>query len=43
MNRRWLKILIAFLLVAAFAYAEEKQAFDGLFLNLGNLNRLSWK
>jgi hypothetical protein len=41
MNRRWLKILAAFLLVAAFAYAEEKQSFSGLFLNLGNLNRLS--
>lgn len=38
--KRW-KILMALLLLAAFAYAEEKQAFDGLFLNLGNLNRLS--
>jgi len=41
MNGRWIKILTALLLAAGLAYAEEKQAFDGLFLNLGNLNLLS--
>jgi hypothetical protein len=35
------KVGLALGLVAIFVFAEEKMAFDGLYLNLGNLSRLS--
>jgi hypothetical protein len=41
MKKALLKTAIPLLVLAIFVLAEEKIAFDGLFLNLGNLSRLS--
>lgn len=41
MRKSALNFLLILLLAALFLYAEEEKAFDGLYLNLGNLCRLS--
>jgi hypothetical protein len=41
MRKSVFNFLLVLLLAALFLYAEEEKAFDGLYLNLGNLCRLS--
>lgn len=41
MRKSVFNFLLVFLLAALSLYAEEEKAFDGLYLNLGNLCRLS--
>ncbi len=41
MRKSVFNFLLILLLAALFLYAEEEKAFDGLYLNLGNLCRLS--
>lgn len=41
MKKMLLKVCFILLLGALFIYAEEEKVFDGLYLNLGNLYRLS--
>lgn len=41
MKKILLKVFFILLLGALFIYAEEEKVFDGLYLNLGNLYRLS--
>jgi hypothetical protein len=38
---RWTRIVLAFFVLAGVLYAQEEKAFNGLYLNLGNLFRLS--
>ena len=41
MSQRWVKGLLVLMLATLVLYAEEEKMFDGLYLNLGNLFRLS--
>lgn len=41
MRKSVFNVLLVLLLAALFLYAEEEKAFNGLYLNLGNLCRLS--
>ena len=38
---RWTRSVLVFLALAAILYAQEEKGFDGLYLNMGNLVRLS--
>ncbi|MCD6515930.1 MAG: DUF2961 domain-containing protein [Candidatus Aminicenantes bacterium] len=41
MKKSWVKVTIFFVLATLFVYAAEEKIFNGLYLNLGNLARLS--
>jgi hypothetical protein len=41
MKKPWVKITLFFVLATLFVYAAEEKIFNGLYLNLGNLARLS--
>ncbi len=41
MKRSWVTVIVFFMLAALLVSAAEEKLFNGLYLNLGNLYRLS--
>ena len=41
MSKRWVKGILILILATMVLYGEEEKVFNGLYLNLGNLFRLS--
>jgi len=41
MKKSWITIVVFFVLTTLVIYAAEEKLFNGLYLNLGNLYRLS--
>jgi hypothetical protein len=41
MKKSWVTLIVFFVLATLLVYAAEEKLFNGLYLNLGNLYRLS--